>query len=151
MNEISGFRGEYQFLSNFYPCKINFGNLVFDSVEAAFQAAKCEDYADRLKFQGLMGSEAKKLGRRVKLRADWEQVKIPVMTELVQQKFTNSPEMLKELTATGDAILVEENMWHDNFYGDCVCARCRNIPGQNKLGLILMEIRNQYQAARYAL
>jgi len=146
MDHIRGFRGDHQFLTNFYPCTIIFGDLVFDSVEAAFQAAKCENYNDRLKFQGLTGSEAKKLGRRVNLRSDWEQVKIPILTELVRQKFSRGSELLKKLAATGDAMLVEENMWHDNFYGDCVCARCRNIPGQNKLGHILMEIRGQYQA-----
>ena len=127
MDEIKGFRGEYQFLSNFYPCKIIFGDLVFDNVEAAFQAAKCENNNDRLIFRGLTGSEAKKLGRRVKLRSDWEQVKIPIMTELVRQKFSRDSELIKRLATTGDAILVEENMWHDNFYGDCACTRCRSI------------------------
>ena len=147
MNEIRGFRGEYQFLSNFYPSRIVFGDLIFDNVEAAFQAAKCQNYTDRLMFQGLTGAEAKKLGRRVNLRSDWEQAKIPIMTELVRQKFGGDPALLDKLIATGDAILVEENMWHDNFYGDCVCTRCRRIPGQNKLGLILMEVRRQIQTA----
>jgi len=109
MNEIKGFRGEYQFLSNFYTCEIIYEDLVFTSVEAAFQAAKCEDYADRLIFQKLAASEAKKAGRRVKLRADWEHVKIPIMSELVRLKFVGNSELLNKLAATGDATLVEAN------------------------------------------
>jgi len=145
MNEIRGFRNEYQFLSNFYPCRIIIEDLVFRSVEAAFQATKCRNFGDRWMFEGITGSEAKKLGRRVKLRADWEKVKILYMTELVRQKFENDPALLEKLLATGDAMLVEENTWHDNFYGDCVCLHCQSIAGLNKLGHILMDLRNRHQ------
>ena len=150
MNEIRGYRREYQFLSNFYTCRIIFKDLVFDNVEAAFQAAKCQNPGDRRIFLGLAGAEAKKLGRRVKLRADWESVKIQILTELVRQKFENDPALLKKLLATGNAIIVEENTWHDQLYGDCICPRCRSIPGLNKLGHILMDLRNQHQAEKRA-
>ena len=149
MNVIRGFRGEFQFLSNFYPCRIIIEDLAFNSVEAAFQAAKCQNFGDRRKFEGITGSEAKKLGRRVKLRSDWESVKIPIMAELVRQKFKNNPALLEKLLATGDDMLVEENTWHDNFYGDCICPRCRHIPGLNKLGHILMDLRKQCQTEGY--
>jgi len=85
MNEIRGFRRQYQFLSNFYPCRIIIEDLVFISVEAAFQATKCRNFGDRWIFEGIAGADAKKLGRRVKLRSDWESVKIPYLTELVSQ------------------------------------------------------------------
>lgn len=56
---IAGFRGEYQFLSNFYPCRVTFYAMAFPSVEAAFQAAKCADLADRVRFLDLSPAEAK--------------------------------------------------------------------------------------------
>ena len=145
MTEIRGFREQYQFLSNFYPCMIVFKDLVFDSVEAAFQAAKCQGFGDRRMFVGIAGAEVKKLGRRVKMRSDWESIKIPTMAKLVRQKFENDPALLEKLLSTCDAMLVDENTWHDQFYGDCVCPRCRDIPGLNKLGNILMDLRKRRQ------
>jgi len=139
--EIRGFRGDYEFLSNFYPCKIRYMELLFQSVEAAFQAAKSTDRSQSILFQRCSASEAKRMGKRIKLRPDWEQVKIPIMSELIKQKFSQDPDLKVALLATGDALLVEENTWHDNFYGDCVCTRCKTIHGQNMLGRLLMETR----------
>ena len=70
--EIRGFRGNYGFLSNFYPCQISYNGFSFSSVEAAFQATKCADPSECVKFQYLSAAEAKKAGRRVSLRSDWD-------------------------------------------------------------------------------
>ena len=70
---ISAFRGAYDFLSNFYPAPITYNGLVFQNNEAAFQAAKCPERSAEFCF--LNPSEAKRLGRRVKLRNDWDQIK----------------------------------------------------------------------------
>jgi predicted NAD-dependent protein-ADP-ribosyltransferase YbiA (DUF1768 family) len=59
-----------------------------------------------------------------------------------------NPILLDRLAATGDAILVEQNHWHDNYYGDCVCDRCKDIPGQNRLGRILMELRKRHKEGK---
>lgn len=141
--EIRSFREEYSFLSNFYPCKIVYDGFTFTSVETTFQAAKCAERTDRLQFQYLEPVKAKRIGRQIKLRNDWEQVKLSILTEFIRLKFTGNPELLSKLLATGDALLVEKNTWHDNFYGDCKCDRCRNKPGKNHLGQILMKIRDE--------
>jgi len=49
------------------------------------------------------------------------------------------------LLATLDAELIEGNAWHDNFWGDCFCEKCRDIEGLNVLGNILMRIREELQ------
>lgn len=141
-NDIRGFRDEYRFLSNFYPCKICYNEIMFGSVEAAFQSAKCANRADREKFQGINPAEAKKLGRQVKLRGDWEVVKLAILSELVRLKFMENPELMAMLLNTGEALLIEDNSWHDNFYGNCTCGRCGSIPGDNHLGLVLMTLRD---------
>ena len=79
------------------------------------------------------------LGRRVKLRPDWENVKNEVMRELLMVKF-GSGKLREWLLATGDEKLVEGNTWHDNYWGSCICPRCRNR-GRNELGKTLMAIR----------
>jgi hypothetical protein len=112
---IDNFRGEYFFLSNFYPCKIIYGNITYRSVEHAFQAAKTLDM-DKRKLIAAAGTAAaaKHLGRLVPLRADWEEIKLATMENLLRIKFSNH--ILKQkLIQTGDQELTEGNWWGDNF------------------------------------
>jgi ribA/ribD-fused uncharacterized protein len=141
--EIRSFRGVFSFLSNFFPCAIRYDGQEYKNLEAAFQAAKCANPEDRVPFQFMDAATAKSRGRSVALRPDWERITLSILAELISAKFTDHPELLKNLLATGDAYLSEDNTWHDNFYGNCICPRCRNIPGQNHLGHILMRFRDQ--------
>ena len=63
------------------------------------------------------------------------------MREIIEIKFLHNPELAEKLKNTGNAELIEGNNWHDNFWGDCGCNRCRSIPGQNTLGKLLIECR----------
>ena len=141
--EISRFRDEYDFLSNFYPCNITYDGLKYGSVEVAFQAAKCSDTTERQKFTSLNPGYAKKLGKEIELRNDWESVKKSVMWELLVIKFINNPTLMKKLIETGDTRLIEGNSWHDNYWGDCECLKCKDVKGQNVLGELLMQIRKR--------
>lgn len=132
------FRGDYDFLSNFYPKSITFEGDVYPSVENAFQASKCINKSDREVFKHCSPKEAKKFGRQVKLRDDWEEVKIDLMTILVTTKFKD-PKLAARLMLVQDTI-IEHNTWHDNFWGSCTCERC-NDNGYNVLGIILGEVR----------
>lgn len=143
VNEIRSFRGGYCFLSNFYPCTVIHDGLEYRNLESAFQAAKCADLSARARFGSLEPAEAKKLGRTVTLRGDWENVKLSILKELVRIKFYSNLELLGALLATGNAMLFEDNIWHDNYYGNCTCSRCHGIPGLNHLGHVLMQIRDQ--------
>ena len=40
---IDSFRGEYDYLSNFYSCPVEYDGLTYQNTEASFQAAKCVD------------------------------------------------------------------------------------------------------------
>lgn len=88
MNAITSFRDENYFLSNMFPCTISFEGLTYPSAESAFQAAKCLDPNDRIPFTKLDGYAAKKLGRKVALRADWETVKQDIMYQILKAKFS---------------------------------------------------------------
>lgn len=138
MNDaINSFTGDYFFLSNFYECPVEYDGLKYLNNEAAFQAQKCIDPKDRPKFTKLNPTEAKKLGRSVSLRKDWEQIKIKVMTEIVEAKFTQNPDLLQKLLATGDAYLEEGNTWGDRVWGTV------DGKGANNLGVILMQTREK--------
>lgn len=136
---IKGFRGIYGFLSNFLDVKIEYNGLVFNSVEAAYQAQKTLSPTIREKFIGIGPTFAKKLGRQYPLRSDWEFVKLDIMYDLIRIKFKN-PILRQWLLDTGDAYIEETNDWKDTYWGVC-----KGV-GQNHLGKILMEIRSEIKA-----
>lgn len=130
---IREFQGEYRWLSNFYHSPLEYEGIPYLSVEAAFQAQKQPERAPS--FINLNPSEAKRLGRQVNLRPDWEEVKDRIMYEIVKEKFRNY-DLAMKLLATGDQELEEGNTWGDTYWGVC------KNGGQNKLGKILMQVRD---------
>ncbi len=142
MNQvIASFDQENAFLSNFYPSPVVYEGVEYPTVEHAFQAAKTLDNAERVRVRSAATPGlAKRLGRKVALRSDWEQTKIDIMRRLLVEKFKDGP-LRTALLATDPAALVEGNRWHDNFWGDCRCQRCSKRNGSNVLGNLLMEIR----------
>lgn len=136
---VYGFFGEYRYLSNFHVIPVyGPGGFVYPSVENAYQASKIltEDES-RLQFIKISPSQAKQLGRNVKLRSDWEQVKVHNMEIFVRQKFRKSwDDLAPKLLKTGDRYLEETNYWGDRFWG----ADEKHI-GENTLGKILMQVR----------
>lgn len=138
---ISNFEGEYAFLSNFYPCELYYRRLTYQTTEAAFQAAKTDNFSEKLAIASASTpGKAKRLGRHVTLRPDWEDIKTGIMTEILLLKFTKGSELADMLDETGDAILVEGTSWHDQTWGICNCIDHKGV-GKNLLGQILMQIR----------
>ena len=95
----------------------------------------------KVQFATLRSNEAKRLGRHVQLRPNWENVKLPIMEDIVRAKFTQNENLKQLLLATGDLVLEEGNTWHDTFWG--VDAKTRE--GENHLGRILMRVRKELQ------
>jgi len=135
---IDFFDGEYGFLSNFYAHQV-FG---FRTVEHFYQAAKATNRYDVKKIMlAETPREAKKIGRRIELREDWDAVKISVMQLALEEKFSGN--LRTSLIFTLPHKLVEGNTWHDNFWGDCRCGKCSNISGANILGKLLESVREK--------
>lgn len=142
---IDGFQGEYRFLSNFYISPIIHMNVKYPSVEHAYQACKSMDTGIRRYIASLDSpGKAKRYGKKVRLRKDWEVVKRDIMYKLLRIKFSKIP-LAGWLRETGDQKLVEGNYWHDNYWGVCHCMQCRHIKGENQLGKLLMQIREEIQ------
>ena len=114
---------------------IRYNGLTFLNNEAAFQAQKCPERANE--FCRLNPSDAKRLGRKVRLRSDWETVKDKVMYDVCHAKFSQNAELRKQLLKTGDVELIEGNAWGDRVWGVC------GGVGENRLGRILMRIRDE--------
>ena len=133
-------RGEYGCFSNFSRHPIFLAGKRWPTSEHYFQAQK---------FAGTPHEEAVRLcrtpreaanmgrSRKLPLRPDWERVKDAVMREAVLAKFTQHADLRAILLGTGDAVLVEHTA-KDSYWGDG-----GDGSGRNRLGHILMEVREQ--------
>jgi len=137
---IQQFLQEYSFLSNFYPSDVWYDGVLYPTVEHAYQAAKTFDEQDRKKIlEAKTPGQAKRLGRKIKIRDDWEKIKVYVMYELVLQKFCRHPQLRRKLLETKDQTLVEGNKWGDKFWG----VDLETKKGRNMLGKLLMQVREE--------
>jgi ribA/ribD-fused uncharacterized protein len=137
---IDSFQGSYRWLSNFEKVEITMPDgITYPSIEHAFQAHKVIDLEARQNIANLSTpKDAKKLGRHLKLREDWEEVKFDVMLTALRLKF-QTPWLREMLLQTGHAELVEGNTWGDTVWGVC------NGVGKNHLGRLLMKVRRELQ------
>ncbi len=142
MKTILNFNGDCHFLSNFAPSpmRLDLGTLgvwCVLNVEEVFQSAKAVDDKDaKWVLQAGKPWVAKRRGRSIRKRDDWDDIKIDVMRQYVTEKFKQNPDLAQKLLDTGDAILEEGNTWGDTFWGKV------NGVGENWLGKILMEVRD---------
>lgn len=129
-------KGKYFFLSNFYPCDIklelNGKVCYFKSTEAAFQAQKNLEVADR--WSKLKPLEAKRIGAEIELTTpDWEHYRLYAMAKALHEKFKDP--YLFVLLKNVDEEIVEDNYWKDTFWGKC------KGEGKNMLGRMLTNIK----------
>ena len=155
---INRFDGRYAFLSNFYPCKIEHEGIVYNSVEAFYVAMKCNSnqtidgvYYTPVDFREMIAKipspgRVKRIGQKIKIRADWDSKKLEFMTWAVNEKFKDT-ELKEMLLMTGDVEIVEGNYWHDVEWGQCSCDKCKN-KGKNLLGKLLMKLRSEFNGTQ---
>ena len=135
------FRGGACVLSNFYPCAIAVDGVNFKSSEHAYQHAKAIFHGDGATAACVVGAkngaEAKKYGRRTKLRrGGWSEARQDVMRRILQVKFS-IPMLSAFLMSTGVAELIENVPSREGYWG----LQIDRSAGQNKLGKLLMAIR----------
>ena len=135
---IKRFEAEYSWLSNFYmePCGT--------TNEHRYQAAKAKDYPEerRAILNAPSPGKAKRLGRTVPCDMKWwHKARVKAMEDGLRTKFSN-PMLRDLLLQTGDTVLIEGNMWHDDYWGNCYCSKCDTL-GHNVLGIMLMTLRDE--------
>ena len=131
---------EYGFMSNFAPYPFSDGSRIWPTSEHYFQAQKflVPEIQEKIR-QIASPMDAALEGRNCQnpLRSDWEEIKDKVMLQALRMKFSQHPEIAKELLATGDAIIIEHTQngayWADGGDGSV----------NNKLGLHLMHVRQE--------
>ena len=144
-NVIPSFYGI--FLSNFANCPhglilpetfCGIDDRTYPSVEHAFQAAKTFDLRKRDAMIHGTAAQAKRLGRSLRLRPDWEKIKEDVMLDLLRQKYRVEP-FRSLLLRTGSAELIEGNRHGNTYWGVCEGV------GKNRLGYLTMQVRSELE------
>jgi ribA/ribD-fused uncharacterized protein len=141
---------QHSWLSNFYVEPDG------SSVEHEFQAAKHAGHPWRqaVILRAATPGKAKRLGRKYLLsheeKQDWEDRRFAVMSDLIRRKVADWGFIAQQLLFTSFGELIEENEWHDNLWGNCICDRCKVIDGQNWLGKIWMEVREELAAQAHS-
>lgn len=128
--------------SNFLPFDKPFiyDGISYATPEHFYQAMKTKDRDKRAEIASASSARlAKKLGRQVEIREDWESIKYDVMLYVQRYRYRKGTrDYLGLMFANGE--IVEWNNWCDKTWGRCVCKKCGG-QGENMLGKILMRIR----------
>lgn len=140
--KITKFDGEHRWLSNFYPSPFTYQGILYPTNEHFFQAWKF-NIDKRHEIAALTTPAlAKRAGKKAQLCWNWDSIKQEIMLTGLKEKF-KIPELRTKLINTGNIELIEGNIWHDNYWGNCTCTKCTNIIGKNVLGSQLMQLRKQ--------
>ena len=130
----------YEF-TNFYPCtRLNLDAKEWKTTEHYYQAQKFfgtphVEYVRKLDSPRSAFAYTRRPEVQSKIRPDWAKVKEEVMLKAVQAKFNQNQKLGQLLIRTGDVKLFEHTR-NDKFWGDGGDRR-----GENKLGMILMQVR----------
>lgn len=127
-------------LSNLAAYGFVLAGIKWRSVEHYYQAAKYEDAAlIRRVRDATTGEAARKVGQDRSLvpRENWQEIKMEVMKQALEAKFSQNRKLRDLLLATSNEELVHESKT-DRFWG-----RDRVGVGENRLGEMLMMIRAQ--------
>lgn len=139
---IRGFFGEYRWLSNFHTCYVYYEGLLYNSSEAAYQAAKLLPHyrPSIVNMSAAAKGNWNSLGEDSlydQSPEDWNNRRYEVMLAITFDKYFRNKGIRKKLIDTGDKYLEELNCWNDSYWGvDTV------VGGQNNLGKILMRVRS---------
>ena len=143
--------------SNMLPLDepFEYQGIAFSTVENFYQAMKVpkENVELRRRIAAMephqAKTEARRLARRGLLRQDFHAQKLDVMMFALRKKFAKGTRWHRRLMETGDEQIVEANNWHDQFFGNCICGEREACaaPGENHLGKLLMELRDEFRTA----
>ncbi len=137
--EILQFKERYAFLSNDYPVEVPYEGISYPCAASAFLASKCGNLSERKSISGMTPEKAKQKYNSVPGNPEWQERQEAVMEEIVRLKFQQHPELKSMLLGTGTYRLVNGGK-KDKYWG----VNLITWEGENRLGLILMKIRNEW-------
>lgn len=145
LDVVEAFSGEFEFLSNFHVAPFSWQGRVAQSAEHHYNAAKTADSAEKSRvYEQATPGRAKREGQKVTLIPGWDDhLKTDCMASIIEAKFAPGTSLAQRLLHTGEALLIEGNVWHDRYWGQCTCEKHYHWPGGNMLGRLLMARRDE--------
>lgn len=139
--EFSSKSPSYKELSNFHKAKFLLDGKEWPTVEHYFQAQKfptSPEYQETIRGAS-EPTKAKSLGasKEIPIRNDWDTYRDEVMKKALNAKFEQNPNLKTLLLSTTGRPLVEDTS--DPYWG-----QGRTKKGTNRLGLLLMELRDSF-------
>ncbi len=132
-------------LSNFSAFSLMWKGRLFLTSEAAYHWEKFPaDIAARESIRSALSAhEAFKYAEQNKghVRDDWNSVRVGIMLEILREKARQHEYVRRKLLSTGNKELIEDS-WRDPFWG-----WGPNRDGQNQLGKLWMQVRDELRAA----
>ena len=155
VHDVTLFYRKESALSNFHPCKFTVDGETFNCSEQYYQAKKCEYFNDDEKRSKVMSTDIPyqqwNIGRHIKNydeKAWYAGPAIKVMETCALAKFSQNEQLRQVLLDTGKTTLAEASP-KDTFWGIGMGLYHPQAPeqsrwtGQNKLGNVLMTVREQ--------
>lgn len=148
--QVFFYEQDFYVLSNFSAFTLMWKGFRFDTSEAAYHFEKFdhdENHPAATIAQDIRAApsahEAFKIAERNKAyrRSDWDAVKVDRMRGILAAKVMQHEYVRRKLLSTGDRELIEDS-WRDPFWG-----WGQNRNGQNMLGKLWMQLRNELRSA----
>ena len=150
---VLGFFGELNPLSNFYNCEFQYQNLTFHSSEQLIQYNKAKHFNDHVMMAQILYAntllECKRLAREIANydKDNWRMVAKDMCFDGLKEKFTQNPTLSDTLLKTNSKTLVEcsfSRVWGNGIpLGDRSCMDRQKWHNVGILGEMLMEIRSE--------
>lgn len=129
--------------SNFQPSTVMYESDMYATVEHAFQASRTKSQAKRRIIQAAPSpSWARRLSREVVPYQTWHTDQLAIMDFLLAQKFRRPPYRKLLLDYPPESPIIYWNLWHDTYWGCCICTICKG-QGGNRLGLNIDDLRTE--------
>ena len=141
-NDIESFTDKYEFLSNEFPCDIEYKGIHFNSAAVLFYALKCDNLRSMKKFSKLNPGNARKKLYTIPYNEEYEDNKEEILKKVVKLKFDSNDYLRKKLVETYPKKLINTVTYPDTWLG------VRYGEGQNYLGEVLMDLRQTYKNSK---
>jgi ribA/ribD-fused uncharacterized protein len=142
---ICFYEQDYYVFSNFSAFRVQWLGIDFDTAEHAYHFMKLDSRPDiqQLIITARSAHDAFKLAEAARndVRKDWKDHRVRWMKNLLRAKLAQHEYVRRKLIASGTRELVEDS-WRDDFWG-----WGPNRDGQNMLGKLWMELRNELNEA----
>lgn len=104
----------------------------FWTIENFYQAMKSNDINEIKKIALMNPFKAKLYTRNIKIRENWNDIKLEIMKYGIKHKFSEGTKWKKELDKCKTEI-IEWNNWNDTYWGKCIFTG----KGENNLGKLI--------------